>query len=371
MLQDLLPPDTSAALLAKSSGPVTAKAKVAARAPNKTRTPAKQQDIDDTYVHARVLYILWHDEQGIADAIYLVRWDEVFFLPPCMQDEFALPELSPDEKKMYGNFWARYKSTSSLSLGSVDEEREAAAVPSPVKVEPSPSSVASTPAPEPAAVAKGPPTLPAQMPLPSVPTKAAAEQPPQPAITTSAVPMLTNDALATLVATMLSQVMPGGGHAIDAAGIAAIQQSVASVVAAAKAQPQQPPQQQGAAAAASVDGSPTKVVDAAQMSKPAADVQPALPSTPSPAASPATPTVSSNPPPTGDNPPSPCTTLAIAKPQGPVMPVINSGTHKTEYKSFQRFCENSPGAEELKKVWVQGGPQRLAMFQKFVMTGCD
>lgn len=53
------------------------------------------------------------------------------------------------------------------------------------------------------------------------------------------------------------------------------------------------------------------------------------------------------------------------------MPVINSGTHKAEYKSFQRFCENSPGAEELKKVWVQGGPQRLAMFQKFVMTGCN
>ncbi|CAE7253329.1 unnamed protein product [Symbiodinium sp. CCMP2592] len=49
--------------------------------------------------------------------------------------------------------------------------------------------------------------------------------------------------------------------------------------------------------------------------------------------------------------------------------IINSGTHKTEYKTFQRFCQNSPGAEELKKVWVQGGPQRLAMFQKFVLTG--
>ena len=64
-----------------------------------------------------------------------------------MQDEFALPELSLEEKKMYGNFWARYKSTSSLSLGSVDEERDAASVPSPVTseiVQPSPASTLAT-----------------------------------------------------------------------------------------------------------------------------------------------------------------------------------------------------------------------------------
>ena len=371
-----------------------------------------------------------------------------------MQDEFALPELSLEEKKMYGNFWARYKSTSSLSLGSVDEERDAASVPSPVTseiVQPSPASttlatadvvnvVAPAPttgaavapevalvaarapttgaavgsevahvaaptaaavapevaqvlapapttgaaavapvevghvvAPAATAVAKGPPSVPPKMELPAVPARAATEDPGQPSTTTRAAPM-TNEALTTMLAAVLSQSMAGGA---DAAHIGAIQQSLAAIVAkatgGAAAQPLQQQRQEAADVGSPADvatSQPQHVAGAVDKTKiietsGGPDLQPALPSTPSPAASPATP----NPPGTPKSPP-PCTTLALAKAPGAAA-VINSGTHKTEYKTFQRFCENSPGAEELKKVWVQGGPQRLAMFQKFVLTGCD
>ncbi|CAE7235797.1 unnamed protein product, partial [Symbiodinium sp. CCMP2456] len=160
---------------------------------------------------------------------------------------------------------------------------------------------------------------------------------------------------------------------LDAAGMAAVQQSLANMVAAAQqaTMPATQPLQQRASDAPEASNA-TPVVDKAKIVE--GDSQPPVPSTPSPA----TPIPSVNPPTPSTNPPmletpspasDPCSTLALPKAgySGP----INSSTHKTEYRSFQRFCENSPGAEELKKCWVQGGPKRLAMFQKFVATGCN
>ena len=54
----------------------------------------------------------------------------------------------------------------------------------------------------------------------------------------------------------------------------------------------------------------------------------------------------------------------------PVRLDVNSSSHPKEYRAFQRFCENSKGADEMRKVWVQGGPRRMAVFSQFVATGC-
>ncbi|CAE7308812.1 unnamed protein product [Symbiodinium sp. CCMP2592] len=230
-----------------------------------------------------------------------------------------------------------------------------------------------------AAVAKGPPSVPPKMELPAVPTRAATEHPGQPSTTTAGAAPMTNEAL-TMLAALLSQSMGqlSVADGADSSNLGSIQESLKALVAkatgGAAAQPLQQQQQQQLAVAPVPDVSvppkqpavvdKTKIIDSAS----GLDLQPS-PASPSPATAPATPSPSINPPGTPSTPP-PCTTLALARP-GPtaIRSIINSGTHKTEYKTFQRFCENSPGAEELKKVWVQGGPQRLAMFQKFVLTG--
>ncbi|CAE7214397.1 unnamed protein product, partial [Symbiodinium microadriaticum] len=61
------------------------------------------------------------------------------------EDEYALPVLSEKEKASYGNFWQRYRSTSSLSLAS-DGGRDtpSPATPSPATPTPSPATVLAT-----------------------------------------------------------------------------------------------------------------------------------------------------------------------------------------------------------------------------------
>ncbi|CAE7809883.1 RTase [Symbiodinium sp. CCMP2592] len=296
--KDLVAPDTSAALLVKapspSPTPVTAKAKSAARTKPKAAA---------------------------------------------VKDEYALPELTLQEKAMYGNFWSRYRSSSSLSLTS-----DADSVDSDI----------SQPVP------KGPPAVPQPMPLPTVPLQ---QQ------TTAAAAGPTSDAMTTMLATVLSTAV---SHGVDAAGLAAIQQTMASIVAAAKAP-------DAAAGVEAVDK--TKIIDSQPALPPSPFSTPlpastaASPSTPLPPASTASPStpltaVTKAPPTAGPAPSTPLPPQTAVTKAPPTGPVVNSSTHRTEYRSFQRFCENSPGAVELKKVWVQGGPQRLAMFQKFVLTGC-
>ncbi|CAE7809893.1 ACAN [Symbiodinium sp. CCMP2592] len=327
--KDLVAPDTSAALLVKapspSPTPVTAKAKSAARTKPKAAA---------------------------------------------VKDEYALPELTLQEKAMYGNFWSRYRSSSSLSLTS-----DADSVDSDI----------SQPVP------KGPPAVPQPMPLPTVPLQQppAVPQPmPLPTVplqqqTTAAAAGPTSDAMTTMLATVLSTAV---SHGVDAAGLAAIQQTMASIVAAAKApdaaagveavdktkiidsQPALPPSPFSTPLPASTAASPSTPLP------PASTASPSTPLPPPSTASPSTPlppqTAVTKAPPTGPAPSTPLPPQTAVTKAPPTGPVVNSSTHRTEYRSFQRFCENSPGAVELKKVWVQGGPQRLAMFQKFVLTGC-
>ncbi|CAE7787569.1 unnamed protein product [Symbiodinium sp. CCMP2592] len=189
--------------------------------------------------------------------------------------------------------------------------------------------------------------------------------------------------MTTMLATVLSTAV---SHGVDAAGLAAIQQTMASIVAAAKApdaaagveavdktkiidsQPALPPSPFSTPLPASTAASPSTPLP------PASTASPSTPLPPPSTASPSTPlppqTAVTKAPPTGPAPSTPLPPQTAVTKAPPTGPVVNSSTHRTEYRSFQRFCENSPGAVELKKVWVQGGPQRLAMFQKFVLTGC-
>ncbi|CAE7207814.1 unnamed protein product, partial [Symbiodinium sp. CCMP2456] len=321
-------------------------------------------------------------------------------------DEYALPELSLEEKKMYGNFWSRFRSTSSLSLGSVDEEKSpvssevvrsgpaptlpaAEVVQTGLPSEPEVVQTAATPvagvavASQEVAVAKhGPPVVPPKVELLAVPPPKPAQQAHEAGTTTA--PM-SNEAMATALATMLGQISSGG---LDAAGLAAMQQSLASIVAGAKAATPasgaQPgtattaPVEAGAMAATPAQAPPGTATTAPAATPPAVDktliqdnAQPAPPApTPSPSPAAAVPSPASLPSPATPSTASPSGAVPPPKIAGIVGPV-NSSTHRAEYRAFQRFCENSPGAQELKKVWVQGGPKKMAMFQKYILTGCD
>ncbi|CAE7025162.1 unnamed protein product [Symbiodinium sp. KB8] len=97
------------------------------------------------------------------------------------------------------------------------------------------------------------------------------------------------------------------------------------------------------------------------------------PPAPAPPAAPPMPKGASAAPLSGLQPPPP---KASAPPAGSTAAVAvqepaNSSSHPKEYRAFQRFCENSKGADEMRKVWVQGGPRRMAVFSQFVATGCD
>ena len=96
------------------------------------------------------------------------------------------------------------------------------------------------------------------------------------------------------------------------------------------------------------------------------------PPAPAPPAAPPMPKGASAAPLSGLQPPPP---KASAPPAGSTAAVAvqepaNSSSHPKEYRAFQRFCENSKGADEMRKVWVQGGPRRMAVFSQFVATGC-
>ncbi|CAE7339382.1 hypothetical protein AK812_SmicGene44064 [Symbiodinium microadriaticum] len=184
------------------------------------------------------------------------------------------------------------------------------------------------------AIAKGPPAVPCSVlppPVPDKPTEAEATATPN-----------RQDAMATLLATLITQMAAQGGTP-DMTKLTALAESL-------KAPPTQ---------------SATQSADAAKAPAAAECVNgPTLPPSNSVAQA------KTDPP-----PPLPAPAAAAPPPPAKAAPIdptrVNSSSHPTEWKGFMRFCEKNPGADELKKAWNAGGAKRMAAFTKYVLTGCD
>ena len=181
---------------------------------------------------------------------------------------------------------------------------------------------------------------------PSVPPTTAVLQPP-PAKPAASNP---NDALTTLLATVLAQASLQGNAPNDQTQ--ALLQTLTQVLNAASTAA---PAMAGTAPVPSLP-EPTEV---------------APPGAPSPAAAPAAPPAATAAPAATVAPPAMvASTLACPKAVDRTMRA-NSSSHPNEYRTFQRFCEHSAQATELRKAWLSGGQTRLSMFSKFLASNCD
>ncbi|CAE7421672.1 unnamed protein product [Symbiodinium microadriaticum] len=166
-------------------------------------------------------------------------------------------------------------------------------------------------------------------------------------------PSAPDDAVTNLLATVLAQSVQSGSS-LSAEQIQVLQDTMAQlkIVNNEKGQQAPPAAEEAEQAPAPVDVNPP------------APAPPAAP--PMPKGASAAPLSGLQPPPPKASAPPAGSTAAVA-----VQEPANSSSHPKEYRAFQRFCENSKGADEMRKVWVQGGPRRMAVFSQFVATGCD
>ncbi|CAE7348719.1 unnamed protein product [Symbiodinium sp. CCMP2592] len=175
-----------------------------------------------------------------------------------------------------------------------------------------------------------------------------------------------------MLATVLSQIVSQGGS-VSSEQVTALTQNFQSIIAAqTAAKPVATPlRNDDPKASPPVPSTPSEALPNAEPKATAPPAPPpgginAPPSSnahvPAMAPGPATAPLSINPP---------AATAKAGMVPGPPDARINSSSHPTEYKSFQRFCEHSTGAGELKKAWAHGGAKRMAMFARFVQTGCD
>ncbi|CAE7763409.1 unnamed protein product [Symbiodinium sp. CCMP2592] len=209
------------------------------------------------------------------------------------------------------------------------------------------------------------------------------ESPPAPpSAATATVPSTppADDAMTSLLATVLAQTLQNGSS-LSAEQIQMLQgtmsqllnASAAEKAAAPTAEQQQQQQVAGEAPGQTVSANPLPAAAqvASEAPGPAVSANPPLAlvqAQPLPKGASAVAAAGDVAPPSSLPPPAPG---APPPPAAPIKLEVNSSTHPKEYRAFGRFCETSKGADEMKKVWVQGGPRRMAVFAQFVASGCD